>query len=191
MSNNIKQIRKGQGVSVTELAAKLEMSQSNLTKIENGQIELRADTAAKIAAALNVSPQALQTQPSANGVIMLEVLNPEAIGLPPLSRLPVAAYQLPESTSDMAIYIMPDDTMAPQIPARAMVIVDKTQHNTSQNGVFLLQIGQSLILRRVQHTFSETATLLCDNKNYIPQQIDIASINISGRVLLAISLHTL
>ena len=38
--NNIKKIRKSQNMSVTELAKALNMSQSNLTKIENNQLIL-------------------------------------------------------------------------------------------------------------------------------------------------------
>ena len=37
MSNNIKELRKARNISVTELARRLNMSQGNLTKIENGR----------------------------------------------------------------------------------------------------------------------------------------------------------
>lgn len=52
MLNNIKQIRKSLGITVAELAQKLNMSQGNLTKIENGQVDMKAETAAAIAAIL-------------------------------------------------------------------------------------------------------------------------------------------
>ena len=42
MLNNIKQIRKSLGITVAELAQKLNMSQGNLTKIETGQVDMKA-----------------------------------------------------------------------------------------------------------------------------------------------------
>ena len=185
MSNNIKQIRKEQGISVTELAAKLNMSQSNLTKIENGQIELRPDTAEKIAAALNISPRALQNHPAANGTIMLDVLNPEALSLPPLSGLPIPACMLQSIPENAALFAVSDDTMAPQIPSGSLVIIDKSIKDLISDGIYLLQIGQNIVLRRLQQTFSTTVNILCNNQFYIPQQIYISSINIIGRAVLA------
>ena len=184
MSNNIKQIRKTQGISVTELAAKLNMSQSNLTKIENGQIELKPDTAEKIAAVLGVSPLALQEQSVSAGVIMLELLNPEKLDLPPLSSLPVPACLVSNPLTNAALFAVIDDTMAPDIPNGSLVVIDKTDTNTASNGIYLLQIADKLILRRLQDTFSTTLNLLCDNPRYIPQQIDISSIHLIGRAVL-------
>lgn len=187
MSNSIKQIRKTQGISVTELAAKLNMSQGNLTKIENGQIELKPDTAEKIAAVLGVSPLALQEQSASAGVIMLELLNPETISLPPLSVLPVPQCLLRNIPADAALFAAVDDTMAPHIPSGSLVVIDKADTDTASNGIYLLQIGNKQVLRRLQYTFSQEINLLCDNKNYIPQQIDISSIRIIGRAVLSFS----
>ena len=69
--NNIKNIRKSQNMSVTELAKALNMSQSNLTKIENNQLELKHDTAQKIADILNVSISALHSSPNTAGAIII------------------------------------------------------------------------------------------------------------------------
>lgn len=187
MSNNIKQLRKEQGLSVTELASKLNMSQGNLTKIENGQIELKADTAEKIAAALNVSPQALQERKTSAGIMMLELINPQILSLPALSRLPVPADLVPNTPKNAAIYVMTDDTMSPHVPLGALVIIDKGNNNFTTNGIYLLQVGQTIVLRRLQQTFSSSINILCDNNSYIPQQMDIESINIIGRAIFSLS----
>ena len=62
MGNNIKQIRKSLGISVTELAQRLNMSQGNLTKIENGQVDLRLDTAQAIAEVLQCPLERIMEQ---------------------------------------------------------------------------------------------------------------------------------
>ncbi len=185
--NNIKQLRKGQGISVTELAQKLNMSQGNLSKIENGQLELKEELAQKIAEILNVSPLALTSEPTANGVVWLEVINPDVLSLPPLSRLPFPAHMLPENIQNQTLFAMPDDTMSPKIPAGSLVVIDKAERDTVQNGIYLLQIGQNIILRRLQNTFTSGLNLLSDNPVYPPQQIDISSINVIGKAILAVS----
>lgn len=189
--NNIKRIRKEQGISVTELASKLDMSQSNLTKIENGQIELKTETAEKIAAALSVSPLALQETPqSSNGVHTLEVLNPATLNLPPLARLPLPTHMVSDLSENAVLFAQADDTMSPNIPSGSLIIIDKSIKNAS-DGVYAVKIGQNIILRRLQHTFSATVNILCDNPLYPPQQIDIASINIIGKAVLSFSFKSL
>lgn len=185
--NNIKQLRKRQGMSVTGLAEKLSMSQGNLTKIENGQLELKADMAQKIAAILNVSPLALTAEPITEGVAWLDVINPEILSLPPLSRLPVPAHMFSQTLQNMALYALPDDSMSPRFPAGSLVLINKSVSQSPQNGVYLLQIGQNIVLRRLQTSFSQYINLLCDNPAYPPQQIEIASINIIGKADFALS----
>lgn len=189
--NNIKALRKEQGISVTELAAKLNMSQSNLTKIENNQIELKSDTAAKIAESLGVAVQAITTkQTAAAGMTQLPLLNPETLQLPPLSRLAIPSYMQPFSTEDTALFAMEDDTMSPKIPASALVLIDRKE-KTLKNGIYLIKINNQLMLRRLQTTFSERVKLLCDNPAYPPQLIDISLIERIGKALSFLSITPL
>lgn len=179
--NNIKAIRKEQGLSVTELAAKLNMSQGNLTKIENNQIELKSDTAVKIAEALGVAVQAITTKPTETaGMIQFPLLNPEALQLPPLSRLAVPSYMQHFSAEDTVLFAMEDDTMSPKIPASALVLIDKSEKDL-KNGIYLIKTNNKLILRRLQTTFSTEVKLLCDNPAYSPELIDISSIELIGK----------
>lgn len=187
--NNIKAIRKEQGISVTELALKLNMSQSNLTKIENNQIELKTDMAVKIANILGVSVQAIENEPRHhNGMVSIRLINPEILNLPPLSSVEIPA-QMQNIHKDAAIlYVMNDDTMSPKIPLNALVLINQNQKTTG-NGVYLVKINNNLYLRRLQNTFSTKETyLLCDNPSYEPQQIDTSLVEIIGKATSYFSL---
>ncbi len=186
--NNIKHLRKEQGMSVTALAAALNMSQGNLTKIENGQVELKPELAEKIAAVLQVSPTALSRLPKApEGTYSLPLLNPEMLNMPPLSRLPLPGHFCQNLPQDVVLFVAEDDTMAPQISQGSLVLIDKNSHRFSQNGVYLLKIGKSLALRRLQRILNQNINILSDNISYPPEQMDEATLDIMGKAISAIS----
>lgn len=192
MTNNIKQIRKELNISVTELAAKLNMSQSNLTKIENGQLALKPDVAEKIATALNIAPQSLfksKTEENA-GIQALPIINPEALSLPPRSTFPVATAMFNNSVGkNLAVYIAEDDAMRPPAPKNSVVLVDMNPKEGNNDGVYLIRINSKLLLRRIQYTFDGQVNLLSEHKVYPPQLIDRSQVHIEGRALAAFNLH--
>lgn len=186
--NNIKSLRKKQNISVTELAERLGMSQSNLTKIENGQLELKPSVAQKIAQELNVSPTALQdTNLITNGYKNLDIINPEKLQLPILSTYPILLAQTGNIKKDCAIYLMPDDTMRPTISENSAVIIDKSIKTFTQNGIYLIINNGTTELRRLCQQSQTDIQILKDNTNYPPQSNDISNLNIIGK---AIALHT-
>lgn len=188
--NNIKAIRKEQGISVTELATRLNMSQGNLSKIENDQIELKMDVASKIAAALGVSVQAIIPDSVVGTAVKeLPVLNPEAINLPPLSRLsiPLSLLSMNKETAS-ALFVQTDDTMSPKIPIDAMVFINKDD-TIPTNGVYLIKVNNTICLRRIQSTWTTQCYILCDNSAYQPQQIDISSIEVIGKAISYFNLN--
>ena len=145
--NNIKKIRKQKGLTITELASQIGMSQANLTKIENNQIELKTEIAKKIADTLNVSLSAIQNNEELKGV---ELINPEAYQLPNLSNWNIPPQVNIDSKTSKA-YILADDTMSPTIKEHSICIVD-TSNTTLNNGVFLIKYNNLLLIRRLQIT---------------------------------------
>ena len=176
--NNIKNIRKSQNMSVTELAKALNMSQSNLTKIENNQLELKHDTAQKIADILNVSISALHSSPNTTGAI---IINPEIFNLPPLSAinfLPPNIY----NTSTIKAYIAIDDTMSPTINKHSIVLIDSNKKEL-KNGIFLIKTNNTLQINRIQTTLQASVLLHFDNKSYSSTQIDCDKFSIIGEIV--------
>jgi len=176
--NNIKSIRKSQNISVTELAKALNMSQSNLTKIENNQLELKQEVAEKIAKILNVSITALNEFSSSKGT---EIINPEVFNLPLLSTLNIIPNEI-QNKATIKVYITTDDTMSPTINNQSIVIIDTNQKEI-KNGIFLIKINNKLLISRLQTTNNSIILLHFDNIFYTSQELNISDITIIGKVL--------
>jgi transcriptional regulator with XRE-family HTH domain len=109
--NNLKKIRKEKGISITELANSIGMSQSNLTKIENNQLKPKEDVVIKIAQILNVSKDVLfQTENKVSNCYLLPIINSAELGLQDLSQYSIPAYIFKQNSINTAVYITQDDT---------------------------------------------------------------------------------
>ena len=165
MLNNIKQIRKSLGITVAELAQKLNMSQGNLTKIENGQVDMKAETAAAIAAILQCPLDKLIAEEKDN--------------VSPLS-LPL---NLPVDSRTMAVR---DNNMAPTLISGDIAVVRPCQ-TKGADGIYLLQRqGREVLLS------DGRVAVLCDNQAYLPEYVvTAAELEISGHVVSKIAVVSL
>ena len=182
--NNLKNIRKKQNITITELSKKVGMSQANLTKIENNQIELKVDLAQKIALVLGVSIDTIIDSPSQNNKI--ELINPETLKLPKFSAID---FPIPNNKPHIKGYILPDDTMATLFSKHSIAIID-TLKNIPENGVFLISINNITMLRRLQLLDNKHLLILTENKSYNTFEKPINDINILGKAISVIT-HTL
>ena len=176
--NNIKKIRKSQNMSVTELAKALNMSQSNLTKIENNQLELKHETAQKIANVLNVSISALHNTQNDTEIT---IINPEAFNLPALSAINFIPKNI-HNSSNIKAYITTNDTMSPTINNNSIALID-TNKKELKNGVFLIQLNNSLQINRIQIIKDTSILLHFDNKLYSPLEINNDEFLVIGEIL--------
>ena len=169
MLNNIKQIRKSLGITVAELAQKLNMSQGNLTKIENGQVDMKAETAA-IAAILQCPLDKLIAEEKDN--------------VSPLS-LPL---NLPADSCTMAVR---DNNMSPTLISGDIAVVRPCQ-TKGADGIYLLQRQGREVLRRLQTLSDGRVAVLCDNQAYLPEYaVTAAELEISGHVVSKIAVVSL
>ncbi len=167
MANNLKQLRKARGFGVAELAQKLGMSQGNLTKIENGQVDMKAETAAALAGILQCPLEQLLD----SGEISQEAS-------------PLAAYfNMPTDARTLAIR---DDTMAPTLAPGDIAIIRPAAF-CSGNGVYALQIGAKEVIRRLQALSDGKVALLCDNRFYQAEYAAPSELQFLGRVVGKIS----
>ena len=178
--NNIKKIRKQLNISVTELAKRINMSQANLTKIENNQIELKIEMAKRISQALNISLNTiLDTQTS--GVVKIELINPEIIGLVQYQTIDIPSQLLEGNNSKLKAYIQEDDTMEPLLKKNSIAIIN-TEKKTLQNGVYLISVNNNLLIRRLQRTLQNTIYIIPENKAYQTEEINESKLQIIGKV---------
>jgi transcriptional regulator with XRE-family HTH domain len=183
--NNIKQLRKQKGLSVTELANRLNMSQSNLTKIENNQLDLKPDVARRIAEILNISSTALLPEsPAENSVTTnLPLLNPETLSLPPLTKLPFFLNGVGNKAEITACCVAGDDAMSPTLKKGDFALLTQS-FETPQNGVYaIFHHGQHLI-RRLQYLNENEVLFLSDNQFYQPVKVATTDFLLNGRVVV-------
>ncbi len=167
--NNIKQIRKSMGISVTELAQKLHMSQGNLTKIENGQVDLRLDTARAIAEALECPLERIMGREKAESSPLVVNLN------------------LPQGSLTMKITT---DTMSPTLQKGEIAVI-QPQSTKNDDGVYFIEKDGREQIRRIQTLSYEKVALIYDNKAYETEYADIKDIKIKGKVIQKISVTTI
>lgn len=184
--NRIKQIRKIKGINVTTLAEKLQMSQSNLTKIENGKIELKPIIAQKIADILGVGIAALYDNEmplSDENTTSYPVINPEIWKLPPYSSAILSKNILQLQNQIVQFYILEDDSMSPLIPKSAIALINTAINKILHNGIYLLEYKNQMMLRRLQKIEDNTYICLTENKSYAPQELSQDDIFIKGECI--------
>lgn len=58
------------------------------------------------------------------------------------------------------------DEMAPRLKPRDLVFVDTSVTRLAGNGIYALQSGDSLLIRRMEQRLGHGVVLKCDNKAY-------------------------
>ena len=170
MPNNIKELRKARNISVTELARRLNMSQGNLTKIENGQVELKTELAQKLADILQCPLERL--------LGLEEAAEPS----------PLALYlNLPSTARTITVR---GDNLAPVLQSGdiAVVIPESVK---KEDGLYLVQYKGRELLRRLQTLSDGQLALLCDNPAYQPEYGTPGEVVILGRVIRKIAVTAL
>lgn len=79
------------------------------------------------------------------------------------------------------------DSMENTIKDRDVVFVDLAQNRFTHPGIYVLSIGESLIVKRLDMTVTGDLDVISDNRDkYAPQRVhasDLDQVNIAGRVL--------
>lgn len=74
------------------------------------------------------------------------------------------------STADTIVMRIPGNCMAPTISDGDIVLVDRRPRDI--DGVYIVRVGESLRVRRVQRMYGGALHLLCDNPDYATDVID-------------------
>ena len=72
------------------------------------------------------------------------------------------------------------NTLQQQILTNTKVSKNKKQQTFQTNGLYLLKISNTYVLRRIQEIENNQIYLIADNKNYIYQTIEKESLEIVG-----------
>lgn len=118
----IRMIRKDRGLTLRQLASTAKIDFHNLSKLENGRVGYSPESIRRIAEALQVpiSHIFMETEPAVPGNAVFWI---PWVDDPTKSPLPIG-HDYGEHTIALR---MPDDSMAPEIPEGATVIMTKTR----------------------------------------------------------------
>lgn len=204
---NIKERRKELGLSQAELGKLVGLSQQHIQRIENGY-DISLDKIPLFAQALKLPiqdllPDILKNIPLATendlheNLIKIDVLDVTAccgngienfgenvIGqqmmtLPALRQLTNAA---PEN---IKIIKATGDSMKPTINPDDMVWIDISYKTPSSDGLYLLKVGNELMIKRIQiNPFDNSAIVKTDNPNYLPiENSNYKKIDVIGKII--------
>lgn len=204
---NIKERRKELGLSQAELGKLVGLSQQHIQRIENGY-DISLDKIPLFAQALKLPiqdllPDILKNIPLSTendlheNLIKIDVLDVTAccgngienfgenvIGqqmmtLPALRQLTNAA---PEN---IKIIKATGDSMKPTINPDDMVWIDISYKTPSSDGLYLLKVGNELMIKRIQiNPFDNSAIVKTDNPNYLPiENSNYKKIDVIGKII--------
>jgi len=87
-------------------------------------------------------------------------------------------YTLPETLrsiglpNDVKMLQVGNDDMAPYVNSGDVVLYDPRVTRIQANGVFVLQVGERFIVRRVQRGVRQNIRLICDNPSFDDENLD-------------------
>lgn len=208
--NKIKEIRVKNNLTAQDVANMLKMSQSNYTKIENGQQKLTLETADKITKIFNVDisdlisssedvqiPNIMRTKRQNDDFAEIEILSAtascgngiecmmnEVTGkhLISMNAFREITYGKPENIKILPIR---GDSMQPTINNNDYVWVDMSVKSPTGDGLYLLCIRSELFVKRIRFDFIHNrATILSDNSMYPPLETDDPDgIKVLGKII--------
>ena len=76
---------------------------------------------------------------------------------------------------------MLDDSMAPAMPKRAKVLIDKTNHQLLQSGVYAFKVGRLFFIARLRLVSDDLIQVISDNPKYPPYSLATKEIQIIGK----------
>ncbi len=202
MKNRIQQLRKEQGLTLADLAAKTQSTAQQIGRLEKGERRLTIDWMEKIATALGVLPEDLMSPNHGERVVIPEIAAHSLSGNKTKSKNSDVAesddilseWSLPRqllanqvgSTSTMRIIQVVGDSMIPEFNPGDRVMVNTADRKPSPPGVFVLWDGFGLIIKRcemVPHSNPARVILSSANANYETYEMDAKELDIQGRVV--------
>ena len=96
------------------------------------------------------------------------------------------------STSSLRLHQVADDSMAPTFMEGSAVIVDKSVCEINADGVYVIDRGGEIYIKRIQRKPSGGVLMISDNTKFLPQVIEaheMASFNVLGRALFELTLR--
>lgn len=173
---NMREWRLFRGISQAELARRMDITKSEISRLEGGQRRLTVDWLQKVADGLQIKREQLFEAPPVYRT-MEERINAS------MARTATTEFGIQPAVPGVELVIVEGDEMADTLAPGDAVIVDRNRRVPSPSGIFVMIQGGSRIVRRLQMTSESSVRVSCDNRVYGPVDVGLAEVEIVGRVV--------
>lgn len=192
-------LRNEQDVSISELARRVGMAKSAVSRYFNKTRQFPLNRAQDFAKALNTTTEhilGIKTSepptPPSNGypTVRIPVLGDVAAGVPILAQQDIIGYEdIPADMAKTGEYFglkIKGDSMEPKIHDNDIVIV-KSMSDAENNDIVIAMINNEATCKRL-HKYSNSVVLTAINSDYKPIEVTPdENIQILGKVVMSIS----
>lgn len=181
---------KRSGISMRELARRIDIAQPSISKWCSNQAVPRVIYLERMAKVFGVSAHWLTYGEHASGrdevVIRPRPESSETIGLSLTADS--AKRTFGTEANKLSLFTQESDDMAPTIRSGSLVVINHTINKVIGSGVYLVQVGETKELRRIQPLVDGTLDVRIDNpKRFASEIATDDKIVILGKVLSTVS----
>lgn len=192
--NNLKAARKAKGLTQTEVARAIGLTQNGYSYWENGKAKIDKDQLLKLASLFDVSVDYLlgnTTSPSAQG-IKVPVFGDVAAGIPIEAMENIVDYEEIDAalaaTGEFFGLRVKGSSMEPRIREGDVVIVRKQSDADTGDTAIVLVNGDSATIKRIKKEPDGSLWLIPNNpaydtKHYSPEEIRDLPVSIIGKAV--------
>lgn len=182
---------KRSGISMRELARRIDIAQPSISKWCSNQAVPRVIYLERMAKVFGVSAHWLTYGEHASGrdevVIRSRPESSETIGLSLTAES--AKRTFGTEANKLSLFTQESDDMAPTIRGGSLVVVDHTINEVVGSGIYLVQVGETKELRRIQPLVDGTYDIRIDNPKRNANEIaSDDKLVVLGKVLSTVTL---
>lgn len=182
---------KRSGISMRELARRIDIAQPSISKWCSNQAVPRVIYLERMAKVFGVSAHWLTYGEHASGrdevVIRPRPESTETIGLSLTAES--AKRTFGTEANKLSLFTQESDDMAPTIRGGSLVVVNHTINNVVGSGIYLVQVGDTKELRRIQPLVDGTYDIRIDNpKRNANEVTSDDKLVVLGKVLSTVTL---
>lgn len=182
---------KRSGISMRELARRIDIAQPSISKWCSNQAVPRVNYLERMAKVFGVSAHWLTYGEHASGrdevVIRPRPESSETIGLSLTAES--AKRTFGTEANKLSLFTQESDDMAPTIRGGSLVVVNHTINKVVGSGIYLVQVGETKELRRIQPLVDGTYDIRIDNPKRNANEIaSDDKLVVLGKVLSTVTL---
>ena len=196
VANNLKDVLEASGKSAYAVAKALGHAPNWLYRVINGEAGILLPTLREVAAELDVSVGTLVDPPGQDGLEDARMISLEEVKATPGSgasrydetprrRLNIPKDMLGDSVDGSSICQLvriQGDSMAPTLPDGCMVIVDRLSQKLENEGVYVMETDEGLLVKRVRQEEGLGWVVLSGERDPVRVPM-VGNFRIIGRVL--------